>query len=85
MVEQKQKSYKITTPMGHEVAVVELSREDIEGKLAEFESKYGMTSKEFARKWNAGGLDCAVRDYFKWVGYCRISYKHGWSELLIED
>ena len=85
MVEQKQKGYTITTPMGIEVPVRRLSQEDVENKLAEFETKYGMSSAEFAAKWNAGELDCAVRDYFKWVGYCRISYKRGYTELRIED
>ena len=85
MVDQKEKSYSLTTPMGYKVPVKKLSGEDIEKRLAELETKYGMSSKEFAAKWNAGELDCAVRDYFKWVGYCRISYQRGQSELLIED
>lgn len=85
MVEQKEKSYTITTPQGHEVTVTQMSKEDVERELAEFETKYGLSSREFAAKWNAGELDCAVRDYFKWVGYCRISYGRGRSELLIED
>lgn len=85
MVDQKQKGYTITTPMGHEVTVKWLSQQDVESKLAEFEAKYGMSSAEFAAKWNRGDLDCAVRDYFKWVGYCRISYKRGYSELRIEE
>ena len=85
MVEQKEKGYTITTPMGHEVTVRQLSQMDVENKLAEFEVKYGMSSAEFAAKWNSGELDCAVRDYFKWVGYCRISYKRGCAELWIED
>ena len=85
MVDQVEKTYTITTPMGIEVPVRRLSQEDVENKLAEFETKYGMSSAEFAAKWNAGELDCAVRDYFKWVGYCHISYKRGYTELRIED
>ena len=85
MVDQKQRSYTTTTPMGYEVTVKRPSQQDVESKLAEFEAKYGMSSVEFAAKWNAGELDCAVRDYFRWVGYCRISYKHGYSELRIEE
>ena len=85
MVEQKQKSYTITTPMGHEVTVKQLSKDDVERRLAVLEVKYGMSSREFAAKWNAGELDCAVRDYFKWVGYCHISYKRGRAELRIEN
>lgn len=85
MVEQKEKTYFLTTPMGHKVPVTKLSGEDIEKRLAVLETKHGMSSQEFAAKWNAGELNCAVRDYFKWVGYCRISHAHGQSELFIED
>lgn len=55
--------------------VIRISSEDIERELAEFEAKYGMSSEEFAAKWNRGELDCAVMDYFNWAGNC--SYMHG--------
>ena len=45
------KSYTITNPMGHEVTVRQLSQEDVENKLAEFEMKYGMSSQEFIIKY----------------------------------
>ena len=70
MVDQKRKTYTKTTPMGHEVTVTEMSREDVEQELAEFEAKYGMTSEEFAAGWNRGEMDCAVMDYFDWAGDC---------------
>ena len=70
MVKQKQKTYTITTPTGHEVTVKQSSKDDVEREMAEFEAKYGMSSAEFAAKWNAGELDCAVMDYFEWEGYC---------------
>ena len=86
MVEQKQsKSYTIRTPMGHEIQVKRLSREDVERELAELEAKYGMTSQEFAGKWNRGELDCGVRDYFVWVGYCHFAYKHGRADLEVQE
>ncbi|MXY46574.1 MAG: cell division protein ZapA [Chloroflexi bacterium] len=85
MVDQKHRTYTITTPKGHEVPVRRLSKKDVENKIAEFEAKYGMSSREFAAKWNAGELDCAVRDYFKWVGYCHIMHKRGCAELRIAD
>ena len=47
--------------MGHGVTVAEMSIEDIEQELAEFEAKYGMTSEEFAGKWNRGEMDCRNR------------------------
>jgi hypothetical protein len=85
MVDQKQDAYTITTPIGHEVTVTRLSQKDVEREMAEIEAKYGVSSAEFAAMWNRGDLDCSIRDYFKWVGYCRISYKRGRSELRIED
>ena len=61
-----------------------LSREDVERELAEFEAKYGMTSQEFARKWNRGELDCGVMDYFDWSGDCDyMASEHGVKELAI--
>ena len=85
MVEQKQsKQYTIRTPMGHEVQVKRLSREDVERELAEFEAKYGMTSQEFAGKWNRGELDCGIMDYFDWSGDCDyMASEHGVKELAI--
>ncbi|MYC08125.1 MAG: hypothetical protein F4X57_13290 [Chloroflexi bacterium] len=85
MVEQKEKSYTATTPSGYEITVVHMSREDVERELARFEAKYAMSSAEFAAKWNAGELDCAVRDYFKWEAYCDfMAERHGAKELAIE-
>ena len=84
MVEQKQKSYTTTTPMGHEINVIPMSKDDVERKIAEFEAKYGMTSAEFAAKWNRGELDCAVMDYFEWEGYCDyMAEEHDVRELKI--
>ncbi len=86
MVDQKRKTYTKTTPMGHEVTVTEMSREDIEQEIAEFEAKYGMSSQEFAGKWKRGELDCAVMDYFDWAGDCKyMSRVHGIEELEIPD
>ena len=84
MVDQKRKTYTRTTPMGHEMTVTEMSREDIEQELAEFEAKYGMTSAEFAGKWNRGEMDCAVMDYFDWAGDCDyMAEEHEFEELRI--
>ena len=44
MIEQKN-SYTIKTAMGYEIEVIQETREDVARKLAEFEAKYGMTSK----------------------------------------
>jgi len=84
MVEQKEKSYTITTPRGYEMTVIHMSREDVERELACFEAKYGMSSREFAAKWNAGELDCAVMDYFDWAWYCSyMARKAGIKEMEI--
>ena len=84
MVEQKRKTHTKTTPMGHEITVTEMSREDIEQELAEFEAKYGMTSEEFVGKWNRGEMDCAVMDYFDWAGDCDyMAEEHSVEKLRI--
>ena len=68
--ETKPRSYTITTPAGHEVTVERLTEGDLRRSLREFEAKYGMTSKEFVKRWSGGELDCAVMDYFDWEFYC---------------
>lgn len=85
MVVQKDKDHTIRTPMGHTARVEHLSREDIERELAEFETKYGMTSQEFVVKWNHGELGCGVGEYFDWVGLCYSAYDYGRTELKIVD
>ena len=65
MVDQKQNTYITTTPMGIQVPVTYMSRDDVERKMAEFEVKYGMSSAEFVHKWNEGALDCAGSRLFQ--------------------
>ena len=85
MVEQKRGThYTMRTPAGREIPVKRLSREDVERELAEFEAKYGMTSQEFADRWNRGELDCGVIDYFDWSGDCDyMASEHGVKELEV--
>ena len=68
--ETKPTSYIITTEQGYEITVNHLTEDDLRRSLGEFEAKYGMTSKEFVRRWSRGDLDCAVMDYFDWEFYC---------------
>ena len=68
--ETKPRRYTITTPAGHEVTVERLTEGDLRRSLREFEAKYGMTSKEFVKRWSGGELDCAVMDYFEWEACC---------------
>ena len=84
MINAKDKNYTIRTPKGHCVQVIRISSEDIERELAEFETKYGMSSEEFAAKWNRGELDCAVMDYFNWAGNCSYMHGKGVEALKIE-
>ena len=51
MIEQKAKQI-IKTNMGYEIKVTRMSKDDVVRKLAEFEARNGMTSKEFMYKWN---------------------------------
>lgn len=83
MVEQKQKSYTITTPRGHEMTVIHMSREDIELEIAEFEARYGMSSVEFLAKGRRGELGC-LDDFFEWEGHCEhLAIKYGVKELEV--
>ncbi len=69
--ETKPGSYTITTEAGYEITVLPRPTEDdLRRSLREFETKYGMTSKEFVKRWSRGELDCAVMDYFDWEAYC---------------
>ena len=79
MIEQKN-SYTIKTDMGYEIEVIRMSKDDVAQKLAEFEAKYGMTSKEFIYKWNHGGLQGDCREHINWAGYCELA-----SEFGLED
>lgn len=88
MVDQRQqyKTFKLANGQEVKVEAKTLTREDIERELAEFEAKYGMSSQEFAGKWNRGEMDCAVMDYFDWAGDCKyMSRMHGFKELEIPD
>ena len=68
--ETKPRSYTIMSKSGYEITVTHLTEDDLRRRLREFEAKYGMTSKEFVKRWNGGELDCAVMDYFDWEAYC---------------
>ena len=94
MVDQMEKTYTITTPSGHEMTVIHMTREDIEREMAEFEAKYGMSSVEFLAKGRRGELECSD-DFFEWEGHCDYMYEvcgveelkvtyHNVQELIIE-
>ena len=83
MVEQKQryKTFKLSNGQEVKVEAKTLTREDVEQELAEFEAKYGMTSAEFAPKWNNLELECTA-DYFDWAMGCDyMARAHGIEEL----
>ena len=78
------KNYTIKLKSGHHMKVRRLSESDVRKKLSEFETKYGMTSREFAGKWNHGELDCAVMDYFEWEWLCdTMASEYGVEDLRI--
>ena len=68
--ETKPRSYTIMSKSGYEITVTHLTEDDLRRSLREFEAKYGMTSKEFVKRWSGGELDCAVMDYFEWEACC---------------
>jgi hypothetical protein len=49
------------------VKMVRMTREDIEREMAELEEKFGMTTAEFARKYQAGELEHTT-DFSFWAG-----------------
>ena len=48
--------------------IVEISAEELEGRLRQFEERYGMRSEEFHRQAQAGLLD-EQDEYIAWLGY----------------
>lgn len=83
MVDQKEKTYTITTPSGYEMTVIHMTREDVEREMAEFEAKYGMSSVEFLAKGRRGELECSD-DFFEWEGHCEhLAIVYGVKELEV--
>ena len=83
MLEQKEKQI-IKTDMGYEIKVTRMSKDDVVDKLAEFEARNDMTSSEFMRKWNHGGLRGDCREYVDWAGYCQLASEFGFDDLKID-
>ena len=82
---EKPRRYTIMTESGYEITVIRLTEDDLRRSLREFEAKYGMTSKEFVKRWSAGELDCAVMDYFEWEACCdSLARVYGEDDLRFE-
>ena len=82
---EKPRRYTIMTEAGYEITVIRLTEDDLRRNLREFEAKYGMTSKEFVKRWSAGELDCAVMDYFEWEACCdSLARVYGEDDLRFE-
>ena len=77
--------YTLITESGYEVTVERLTEGDLRRSLSEFEAKYGMSSKEFVKRWSGGELDCAVMDYFEWEACCdSLARIYGEDDLRFE-
>ena len=77
--------YTLITEAGYEVTVERLTEDDLRRNLREFEAKYGMTSKDFVKRWSGGELDCAVMDYFEWEACCdSLARVYGEEDLRFE-
>ena len=63
------KTYTIKMKGGHTATVTRLSKEDVECKLAKFESKYGMSSKEFIVKYHSCGFKEENLEFMDWEWY----------------
>ncbi|MCY3544055.1 MAG: hypothetical protein OXH22_08440 [Chloroflexi bacterium] len=75
------KSYTITMKGGHTATVTRLSKEDVERKLAKFEAKYGMTSKEFIVKYHSCGFEEENLEFmdWEWYYYAACEGKYSWE------
>ena len=83
---EKPRRYTLITELGYEITVERLTEDDLRRSLREFEAKYGMTSKEFVKRWSAGDLDCAVMDYFEWEACCdSLARVYGEEELKVAN
>ena len=73
------KSYTYKTKGGHTTTVTRLSQEDVERKLAEFEAKYGMSSKEFIVKYHSCGFEEENLEFMDWEWYYSAARKSNYS------
>ena len=72
-----EKRYTLKMKSGHTATVTRLSKEDIERKLARFEAKYGMTSKEFIVKYRSCGFEEENLEFMDWEWYYFASCESG--------
>ncbi len=84
MIEQK-KSYTIKTAKGYEIEVIHETKEDVARKLAEFETKYGMTSKEFITKYNSCQFKEENLEFMDWLWYYDAAADFGMVSLELEN
>ena len=63
------RSYTRASKSGIEIPVAHMSEEDMRREMAALETKYGMTSKEFAIKYRSGGFSGHNPDFFDWESY----------------
>ena len=63
------RSHTHASKSGIEIPVAHMSEEDMRREMAELETKYGMTSKEFAIKYRSGGFSGHNPDFFDWESY----------------
>ena len=63
------RSYTRASKSGIEIPVAHMTEEDMRREMANLETKYGMTSKEFAIKHRAGGFTGHNPDFFDWESY----------------
>ena len=57
--------------------VEKLTEDDVKDELAGFESKYGMTSTEFIRKYNRCEFEEENLEFMDWAGYYYIAGRMG--------
>ncbi len=68
----------------YKLKIKELNPEDIERKLADFESRYGMTSREFYKKYNRCEFEEENLEFLDWAGYYDMAAEVGLVSLELE-
>jgi hypothetical protein len=75
---------KASSEKRYTMNVRKLTKEDIQQKLAHFESKHGMTSREFYGKYNSCQLEENL-DWLDWAWYYELAYDAGLVSLDMES
>lgn len=65
---------KVAVGMAAVAEIIRLSESQIQQALAEFERRFGMSSREFLSRWKSGEFEDADREeYLDWASLCYMA------------